>query len=256
MMEYKEGLFISWDNASVMIAKQLYIILWESFVCKAEFQQDDYWCTKIHNSQLAIYELAMICDALKAPYDVRMSAMPDDDQQTSSISMELSMCLLTAYLKSEYEKVFFDKDGIFLLGGTSSKDKQNEQRIFQYGGLMVNIAELKSSTELKEYLKEWGATFSSLSDFCEEYQNKHGNQLYWHYPHSDDKHNGLYFVLCSDGVLCLPYDQMDGEYFEYFEMEDARFLDADSIEYFVDDWIRFSVDLVDALKAMKEWLNR
>ena len=49
---------------------------------------------------------------------------------------------------------------------------------------------------------------------------------------------------------------MDGEYFEYFELEDARFLDTDSINILIDDWIRFSVDLVDAMQTMKEWLNK
>ena len=125
-----------------------------------------------------------------------------------------------------------------------------------HNGTTINIAELKSTSELKEYLNEWGATFTSLNDFCEAYTDKYQNPLYWHYPYSDDKHNGLYFVLCSDGILCLPYDQMDGEYFEYFELEDARFLDTDSINILIDDWIRFSVDLVDAMQTMKEWLNK
>ena len=102
-MEHKEGLFISWENASAIISKQLYIILWESFVCKAKLQHDDYWSTKINNRQLSVYELLKICDAVDAPYDARMSAMPDDDQKTSSISMELSLCLLTAYLKQDFE---------------------------------------------------------------------------------------------------------------------------------------------------------
>ena len=59
-MEHKEGLFISWENASAIISKQLYIILWESFVCKAELQHDDYWSTKINNRQLSVYELLKI----------------------------------------------------------------------------------------------------------------------------------------------------------------------------------------------------
>ena len=126
---------------------------------------------------------------------------------------------------------------------------------FEIGGKTIKCSSLKGSTELIEYLTEWGVTFSSLNDFCDEYLEKYGNQLYWHYPHSDDKHNGLYFVLCSDGVLCLPYDRMDGEDFEYFEPEDARFLDTDSISIFIDDWIRFSEDLIDAMKEMKELLK-
>ena len=120
----------------------------------------------------------------------------------------------------------------------------------------IELLILNKFSELKEYLNEWGATFTSLNDFCEAYTDRYHNPLYWHYPYSDDKHNGLYFVLCRDGVLCLPYDQMDGEYYEYFELEDAHFLDTDSINIFIDDWIRFSVDMVDAMQAMKEWLKK
>ena len=62
--------------------------------------------------------------------------------------------------------------------------------------------------------------------------------------------------MCSDGVLCLPYDQMDTEYFEYFELEDARLLEPESIEYFIEDWVRFSADLVNAMKAMQIWMSK
>ncbi len=127
--------------------------------------------------------------------------------------------------------------------------------VLQIGNSRIDPAMLKSSSELLEYLTEWSAVFTSLDDFCDEYQNKFGNQLYWHYPYGDDKHNGLYFVLCNDGVLCLPYDQMDSEYFEYFELEDARLLDANSVKIFIDDLILFSDDLVNAMRSMQGWLE-
>ncbi len=133
--------------------------------------------------------------------------------------------------------------------------KDINQLSYNIDNAKINPALLKNSSELKACLDKWGAAFTSLNDFCEEYQDKFGNQLYWHYPCSDDKHNGLYFVLCSDGILCLPYDQMDGEYFEYFELDEARLLDKDSIKFFIDDWIRFSDDLVDAMLSMQKWLN-
>jgi len=141
-MERKNSLFISWENASVMIAKQLYIILWESFVCKAELQQVDYWSTKIHNRQLSVYELLRICDAVDAPYDARMSAIPDDDQKTSSISMELSLSLLVAYMKQDYEKVFFDKDGILIVGKNTAEGTAKNTHMFLHNGTTINTVEL------------------------------------------------------------------------------------------------------------------
>lgn len=57
------------------------------------------------------------------------------------------------------------------------ENKEN-QCLFQYDTLKINVNELKSSTELKEYLTEWGADYSALDDFCEEYQEKHGNKTY------------------------------------------------------------------------------
>ena len=49
---------------------------------------------------------------------------------------------------------------------------------------------------------------------------------------------------------------MDTEYFEYFELEDARLLEPESIEYFIEDWVRFSADLVNAMKAMQIWMSK
>lgn len=255
-MEHKDSIFISWENVSAMITKQLYIILWETHPCQAEWHHDNYWSTKLLNYHLSLQEAAKICDAVHANFDTRVTAFPDEDQYCSSLSMELSMCILETYLNRKYEKCFFDNDGIILVNPEMDSQLKSEENNLRFGNVKVNPALLKSSTELKEYFTEWGATFTSLIDFCEEYQDKFGNQLYWHFPHSNDKHSGLYFIICSDGILCLPYDEMDGEYFESFKMEDARFLDRDSIGIFIDDWMRFSDDLIDALLAMQKWLNR
>ena len=83
--------------------------------------------------------------------------MPDDELKTSSISMELSLCLLAAYLKQDYEKVFFDKDGIFIVGKNPDEGTAKNSRMVLHNGTTINIAELKSSSELKEYLNEWGS---------------------------------------------------------------------------------------------------
>ena len=45
------------------------------------------------------------------------------------------------------------------------ENKEN-QCLFQYDTLKINVNELKRSTELKEYLTEWGADYSALDDFC------------------------------------------------------------------------------------------
>lgn len=253
-MEHKDSIFISWENASAMIAVQLCKILWKTLTCQAVFDQYNYWYTKILDCRLNLLDITRICDAVHASYDTRFSSFPDEGQSCSSLSMEVSLSLLETYMNCTYEKRFFDKDGLIFINPKKLDNTQEVEKTLKIGNVEVNPSLLKSSAELKKYLSERSATFTSLSDFCEEYQDKFGNQLYWHYPYSDDKHSGLYFVLCSDGILCLPYDQMDGEFFESFKIEDTRFLDADSMKLFIDDWNCFSADLVDAMTSMQEWL--
>lgn len=128
--------------------------------------------------------------------------------------------------------------------------------LLELGNLSLNFEELKSKQELISYLMEHGPNHSSLMDFCEEYRDRYGNELCWSYPISDGKHLGTFIVLVKEGILSLPYDDADKDAYELFCMEDITFFDSDSISYFIDDWHLFDQDLLQAMYAIKHYLQK
>lgn len=85
--------------------------------------------------------------------------------------------------------------------------------------LCIDLSKLKSKKELIAQFEENGATHSSLMDFCEEYMEQYHNELCWHYPITDELHLGVFFVLVSEGVFCIPYDEVDNMDYELFCIE-------------------------------------
>lgn len=123
------------------------------------------------------------------------------------------------------------------------------------GDLTLNLEDLRSRQELLDYFSENGPTHSALMNFCEEYQEKYGNELCWPYPISDGKHLGTFFVLVREGVLSLAYDDADKVDYELFCMDDAvMFQDYADMEIFMDDWKLFHNDLMQAMTAMRDYL--
>lgn len=123
------------------------------------------------------------------------------------------------------------------------------------GGMELKMEELRGRQELLDYFNEHGPTHSALMDFCEEYQEKYGNELCWPYPISDGKHLGTFFVLVREGILSLPYDDADKVDYELFCLDDATlFEDYADMEIFMEDWKLFHNDLLEAMTAMRDYL--
>lgn len=122
-------------------------------------------------------------------------------------------------------------------------------------GTELDMEELRSRQELMAYFNENGPTHSALMDFCEEYREKYGNELCWSYPISDGKHLGTFLVLVKEGILSLPYDDADKVGYELFCVNDAvMFGDYADMDIFIDDWNLFHTDLLQAMKAMRDYL--
>ena len=122
--------------------------------------------------------------------------------------------------------------------------------------LCIDLSTLKSKEELIAQFEENGAIHSSLMDFCEEYLERYHNELCWNYPITDELQLGMFFVLVSEGVFCIPYDEADDMVYETFCIEDAKMLDADSLDNFISDWYRYDRDLKNAMYAMQTYLHR
>ena len=117
-------------------------------------------------------------------------------------------------------------------------------------GIEINVSKLFSQNELLKELKENGESDRALVPVRNRYFKEFGNELIWYYPLSDGDFSGCAIVVVKEGFLRLPYDYMDKEEREIFELESAELLDEDHLESFIDNWKIYSDNLLGALCDM------
>jgi hypothetical protein len=117
-------------------------------------------------------------------------------------------------------------------------------------GIEIDPSKLLSKQELLDYLETGGGTDRSLGEIRERYHSEFGNELAWLYPISDSVHAGGSIVAVKEGFAWLPYDWVDKKHFEIYELDQAKMFDEESLEYFIDDWVGVSDDLLWAMNDM------
>ena len=122
--------------------------------------------------------------------------------------------------------------------------------------MKIDRNNLLTKQQLLEHLEENGGHDRGLSEIRDRYLNEFGNELMWRYPITDGWHNGVVIVTVREGFISLPYDFVDNEVYEIFELEKAAMFDAESMEIFLDDWKSFSEHLTNAMTAMLKQLQQ
>ena len=255
-MKISKDILLSADNVSAIMTQMLWRILNEPYHCHMSITNGDYWCVVMDDHRLTICEIAKLMDAVNAPREIRYLAFPSDDYSVNDITMEASEELLKAYMGIEWEKTVVLNNALLLVAPTEPEKVMEETSILRFGNTIVDPSTLQPSSELRTYLSAHGPTYDTLEAFCDEYYNTNSGELFRQYPITDEVHTGAYIVLCSDGILSLPYDSIDCENgYEQFIMEDVRFFDKDSMSYFIEEYDKFSKDLTNAMTTMFAWLS-
>ena len=122
-------------------------------------------------------------------------------------------------------------------------------------GIHIDTAKLWSKDKVLEYLKENGEDDRTLSDIRGEYFDLFGNELVWYYPICDGSNLGADIIVVQEGFLHLPYNTVEKDDREIFELDGAALLDADALQFCIDLWEPFSADLLSALKDMQRVLR-
>ena len=117
-------------------------------------------------------------------------------------------------------------------------------------GANIDKAKLYTLDSLIGHLKENGESDRALSSIREYYLETFGNELIWRYPLSDGMHAGVVIVAVREGFASLPYDNIDKDEYEIFELGHVKLFDEDALQYFIDDWKVFSDDLLSVLNEM------
>lgn len=114
----------------------------------------------------------------------------------------------------------------------------------------------------KRYLEFFA--FALISDSIEE-QSKaaqlqfladNGFDVVPYYPTTDELHLGTFLLLVKEGVLSLPFNEVDSVDYELFCLEDACLCDAASINLLIADWYRFDSDLRHAMEGMRRYYEK
>jgi len=117
-------------------------------------------------------------------------------------------------------------------------------------GANIDISKLYTLDSLIGHLKENGGSDRALSSIREYYFETFGNELIWRYPLSNGVHAGTVIIAVKEGFASLPYDIMDKDEYEIFELEYVTLFNEDALQSFISDWKNFSDDLLSVLNEM------
>ena len=115
---------------------------------------------------------------------------------------------------------------------------------------------LMGKDEFLEKLTEMGGTYSDLVSLCEQNVSRFGNELFWHYSLSDERYNGAYFVLVKEGVLRLPYEDVEIAENEHFNLFDARLCTEEFLRDAIEDLRCYTEYTVSVLKELSVYSKK
>ena len=239
-----------------MVRTELRKIIGRDVFCVAKSDDDTYWDISFPLERLPLSDLHRILEALDATDSQRdLSLPPEEDHadSVSSLSMTVSQLLLRRNLGYDWECLHLAEDSFWILG---VKDTSETNDFIKIGSQRFTLGELKSRQEVLDYLRENGASHTALMDICEEYREKYQNELCWHYPTTDELHLGTFLLLVKEGVLSLPFNEVDSVDYELFCLEDACLCDAASINLLIADWYCFDSDLRHAMEGMRRYYEK
>ena len=127
-------------------------------------------------------------------------------------------------------------------------------RKFTVRGITIDPAKLMTRQEVLDILEEDGGTDRGLAQIRNHYHDIFGNELAWRYPYSDGLHIGTVIVVVQEGFLSLPYDIVDKDFYEFFELEEGYLFDTKAMQCFIDDFTSLSADLLGAMQDMRDIL--
>ncbi len=253
MSNILQTLKLSWEEVGALVGSVSSAALKREVTCRGGFDDCDYWTVSDTTGKLSHEDLDMLLDYVGAGNELREIVFLGDTDSTVALDMELSRALLKKKLNTSWEQELIKEDGLWLIG--IDPEHLNYAGTITVDGKVISMDALLTKDELVEQLFDAGGSEADLSDVCDRYVKQYDNQLYWSYPITDGEYIGVYFVLVQEGVLCLPYDVIDGEEYELFEQDGVRLLSAEEMGYFISDWKRASRELEEVMDSFMNYLK-
>lgn len=243
---------LEWGMVSLLIGEMISGLLHRTVRCKTSHDELDYWAAEALFGHFTIDDLESLLNYVGADGEMRLNTLTFDSEDTASVDMDLARALLRKKIKTSWKAEFAAEDGLWLMGvdADAMELPEPDGNICFIDNTAVDLRTLLPKDELLDSLFGDGGTVSTLSELCDQYVRLYGNELYWAYPITDGRYNGVYFVLVQEGALCLPYYEIDRECFELFERDGVRLLTAGEMSYFIREWEQNSEILCSAMKSI------
>jgi len=126
---------------------------------------------------------------------------------------------------------------------------------FIIGGNHCRRGQMAEITEVLEYLREGSASFTALAPVRDRYAEQFGNELCWSYPFCRSDHMGCVILPVQEGVLCLPYNSLDSETYEQFDLEAVKLLTAEEGKELADILLAQAAELYGVLSDLCQALQ-
>lgn len=245
-----------WDEVGALVGQAISEILGWTVPCRARYDDYDYWTVSAVKDQFTIPELELLLDYVDANAEMRNATIPEDADTTVCLDADLSRALLQLQLGTTWQDEHLTETGLWLIGITTQKMDQEEDRdtTVLVDGIKVDFKSLWPKDEFIERLFDAGGTIEDLDDLCSRYVSQYGCELYWAYPIPAGDYNGVYLVLVQEGVLSLPYKEIDSEYYELFMQCGTRLLTEEDLHNYTADLLRVSTKLLSVMNSLRHYL--
>lgn len=97
----------------------------------------------------------------------------------------------------------------------------------EMGGRHFRWDQMAAKAEVLSLLTESNANFTALESIRVQYNKGFGDELCWSFPFSIDDHLGCVLLPVQENILCLPYNGLDNDTYEQFDLDAVRMLTSD-----------------------------
>ena len=119
--------------------------------------------------------------------------------------------------------------------------------MWKYMNMNLDPATLPSKDDLLARIRADGETDRALADLREEQMETYQNELIWRYPISEGTAAGGFITPVREGILWIPYDEMDREEGEILLLDEACLLTEDACTAFEEDFRYYAAGLCSML---------
>lgn len=117
---------LEWHEVSYYIERALAKTLKGKTVCRAAFEDAEYWSVRIMNRRLSVSELKTLLEFVKADDKTTEDSIPEDSDSAKFIGMRLSSILLGVALGARWQECYATKNALWLIGISFDSDAKSD----------------------------------------------------------------------------------------------------------------------------------